>query len=284
MCRQKVLGEYLGGLFIPNGDFGLKLEKCLLLLGDGAAGKSVIADVVFGLLGRENVSAHNLQNLTDENGYYRATLGDKVLNYCTEINGKLQSDKFKQMVSGEPLSVRLPGKDPITLFQYAKLVFNCNTLPSQVEHSEGFFRRFLIIRFDEKIEPEERDVNLAKKIVNKELPGVLNWMLKGLARLLKQESFSHCDAIDQALDKYHHDTNSVQQFLEDECLVNGEGHTLGKTLYLEYRTHCRENGMFPFGKIQFNEQMKNLGVRYGREAGTGQTIAYVRLNTFSQNT
>lgn len=52
----------------------LRWEKCLVLLGSGANGKSVLIDIVTALLGAENVCHFSLNRLTEANGYYRAEL------------------------------------------------------------------------------------------------------------------------------------------------------------------------------------------------------------------
>jgi len=123
--RQKILAEYLGYLFVKPST--LKLEKTLLLYGSGANGKSVFFEVVNALLGgNQNVSNYSLQSLTNDNGYFRAMLANKLVNYASEINGKLEASIFKQLVSGEPIEARLPYGEPFTLTNYAKLIFNCN--------------------------------------------------------------------------------------------------------------------------------------------------------------
>ena len=74
--------------------------------------------------------------------------------------------------------------------EYGKLMFNCNELPKEVENTNAFFRRFLIIPFDSVIPESEQDPELAAKIIRDELSGVFNWMLEGLGRLLQQRTFT----------------------------------------------------------------------------------------------
>ena len=157
------------------------------MYGTGANGKSVFFEVVQALLGSDNVSSYSLQSLTNDNGYFRAKLANKLVNYASEINGNLETSIFKQMVSGEPVEARLPYGQPFTLTQYAKLIFNCNELPKDVEHTNAYFRRFLIVPFDVTIPPDEQDKTLHTKIIDNELSGVFNWVLEGLDRLLKQK-------------------------------------------------------------------------------------------------
>ena len=43
------------------------------------------------------------------------------------------------------------------LHDYARFIFNTNVLPKDLEHNTGFFRRFIIIEFDQTISDEEKE-------------------------------------------------------------------------------------------------------------------------------
>lgn len=259
--RQKVLAEYLGFVFIKHGSNRLKEEKALILYGTGANGKSVFFEVVSALLGSENTSNYSLQSLTDNNGYYRAKLANKLVNYGSEINGKLESSLFKQLVSGEPVEARLPYGQPFILKEYAKLIFNSNELPKDVEHTNAYFRRFLIIPFDVTIPPQEQDKQLHTKIIESELSGVFNWVLDGLNRLLEQGKFTECEAVKNAVEQYKAESNSVQMFLTD-CSYNSDANNYQKIvdLYREYKEYCIEDGNKPFKKTNFIKQLRALNI------------------------
>jgi putative DNA primase/helicase len=259
--RQRVLAEYLGFVFIKHGSNALKEEKALILYGTGANGKSVFFEVVNALLGADNVSSYSLQSLTNDNGYFRAKLANKLVNYASEINGNLEASIFKQLVSGEPVEARLPYGQPFILKQYAKMIFNCNELPKDVEHTNAYFRRFLIIPFDVTIPPHEQDKNLHTKIIENELSGVFNWVLEGLNRLLDQKRFSDCAAAQQAVEQYKIESNSVQLFLnENEYKGSSTNYKLIKDLYPEYRSFCMDDGMTPFKKSNFIKQLRALNL------------------------
>jgi len=166
-CRR-VLAEFIGSVFIKTGNKLMKEEKALLLYGSGANGKSVFFIIVNALLGKDNITHHSLQDITNENGYHRAQLANKLVNYASEINGKLDSAIFKQIVSGEPVTARLPYGEPFLMTQFARLIFNCNEFPKEVEHTTAYFRRFLIIPFNVTIPPKDQDKNLTPRslIVN----------------------------------------------------------------------------------------------------------------------
>jgi len=257
--RQKILAEYLAYLFIKPST--LKLEKTLLLYGTGANGKSVFFEIVNALLGGdENVSSYSLQNLTNDNGYFRAMLANKLVNYASEINGKLETSIFKQLVSGEPVEARLPYGEPFTLTNYAKLIFNCNELPKDVEQTNAYFRRFLIIAFDVTIPEAEQDKNLHKKIIESELSGVFNWVLEGLKRLLSQKNFTQSEAVNRQIENYKIQSDSVQMFLADEGFEKCTSeYKEFKELFAMYRIYCNESGYHSCSKKTFGERLRNAG-------------------------
>jgi len=259
--RQKVLAEFLGFVFVKQGSNTLKEEKALILYGTGANGKSVFFEIVNALLGTENVSSYSLQSLTDSTGYYRAMIANKLVNYASEINGNLETSIFKQLVSGEPVEARLPYGKPMQISQYSKLIFNCNELPKEVEHTTAYFRRFLIIPFDVTIPEHEQDKQLHIKIIENELSGVFNWVLEGLNRLLEQKHFSHCEAAKQAIEQYKTQSDSVKQFIdENNYQASPTDYKLIKELYTDYRTFCIDDGCKPVNKTNFIKRLKSSGV------------------------
>ena len=255
---QNILAEFMGYVFTKNGV--LKLEKALLLYGDGANGKSVFFEVVTALLGSQNTSNFSLAELTHEHGYYRAKIANKLVNYASELNGKLETSIFKQLTSGEPISARLPYGEPFTITDYAKPIFNCNKLPSDVEHTNAYFRRFLIIPFDVTIPENERDSELPKKIINSELSGVFNWVLEGLKRILVNKKFSESEQVKQALENYKKHSDSVKMFLDDNNYVSDliEFKPL-QDVYNEYKIYCTDCGNRPPQRQKFSERLKSLG-------------------------
>ena len=251
---QDVLCEYLGYVFIRS----LKLEKCLLLYGNGANGKSVFFEVANSLLGKENVSNFSLGNLAEEHN--RALIVNKLLNYGSEIKGNIESDIFKQLVSGEPIQCRMKYGQSFFIEDYARLCFNCNELPRDVEHSEAYFRRFLIIPFNTTIPEDERDPDLARKIIDQELSGVFNWVLEGVNRLLVQKSFTNADAIKSTISDYKKQSDSVCMFLDESGFMkSNDSFTLLKNIYPEYRRVCQADGYTPVNKHNFRKRIERLG-------------------------
>lgn len=253
---QRVLAEFMGYIFTRN----LKLEKVLFLYGTGRNGKSVMFEIIRALLRDENISYYGLANLTDDKGYHRAKLVNKLINWASDIGDKLQSNTFKQLASGEPVDARLPHKDPFQIQNICKFAFNTNTLPTDVEHSDAFFERFLIVPFTVYIEPEKRDSKLPEKIISKELPGVFNWVLEGLERLLSQGKFSPCKASDDTLKTFRKDSDSVHLFVDEtDYHPTANSWIKAKPVYDQYREYCFGEGLRPLARKNFHKRLESLG-------------------------
>ena len=271
---QKVLAEYLGSVFLRNGNSIMKQEKVLVLLGSGENGKSTLFEIFTAMLGDHNVSHYSIAEITDPNGYARAAIADKLVNYCSEMSQNMNTEIFKKMASGEPITARLPYVKPFELKFYPKLIFNANQMPKDIEHTPAFFRRLLMIPFNVILPKEEQDENLHNKLM-KELPGIFNWQLAGLRRRIEQGRFSECAVVDQELDDYKKSSNTVLAFLDEHGYKpSATSYAFVKEIYNEYRSFCVEIGHAPFGKPNFTKQLKYNGYKVER-VSQNKMVVYV---------
>jgi putative DNA primase/helicase len=255
---RMILAEYAGYIFLRNRT--LKLEKSLILYGTGANGKSTFFEILYALLGKENITTFSLHTLTNETGYQRAQIQNKLLNYASEISVKMDSAVFKQLSSGEPVEARLPYGNPFIMEEYAKMIFNTNELPKDVEQNAAFFRRFLILGFDQTIPESERDPELASKIIAEELPGVFNWAILGMQRLLVQKGFTYSEKAAKAVDDYRKQSDSVAMFMSEMSFEPGFKNKITlKELYSDYKSFCTEYGNKSVSNTNFSQRLKRLG-------------------------
>lgn len=276
---QNVLQELFGSIFIKN----INLEKIGILYGSGSNGKSVLLNIITALLGRDNISQMDLRALTTDTNAAnnRSHLMNKLLNFAPEINarGEQAHDLIKRMASGEAIQVKLLYQNTITITDYAKLMFNANTLPNDVEHSLGFFRRFLIIPFDETITDEEKDPELANKIISAELPGILNWIIEGAQRLQNQKKFSQCTKSDAIITKYKLEADSVAMLIEENEYVPDLNSTreLSK-LYDELKLFTSNNGYKIISIKTFADRLRGLGFSTNKPKGYSTRVYIAKRN------
>jgi len=159
-----------------------------------------------------------------------------------------------------------------TTNNYAKVAFNANELPSQgIEHTNGFFRRWLIVPFEQTITEEEKDPDLAHKITSAESEGVINWILGGMRRLRDQRKFSHCQKSDNAVRCYQQESDSTALFFDDENYQSSFDYKISKkAVYYRYREYCSEAGYRALGKVKFNQRLKTLHkIEDGKDGAQG---------------
>jgi putative DNA primase/helicase len=210
---QLLLWEYVGYIFVNR----LKIERILFLYGSGANGKSVFLAILTALLGKQNVTEYSLESITKKQEY-RALLADGLVNVCAESASKLNIDVFKKIASREPLECRKLYENPITISDYSRQIFATNVLPKTTEATEGFFRRFLLVPFDQFIPVAERNYRMNTVEFwqeSGELPGILNMVIEGLQRLLRNDGFTYSEKSESLLQQYKEDSDSVATFMQD---------------------------------------------------------------------
>jgi len=259
---QHILAEYLGSIFIKNEV--LKLEKIAFLYGSGSNGKSVVFDIINALLGSRNFSSYSLESLTKDKDS-RAMIADKLLNYASEMSTSMESDFFKKLASREPIDARPVYKSAFIMTNYARLMFNCNSLPNDIEYTHAFFRRFLIIPFRVTIKDEDQDKQLSQKIIRNELPGVFNWILQGMKRLLKNDGFTKSRIVENEVKRFQRESDSVLCFIDEEHYhVSTSAKISLKEMFIEYQAFCQGNGNRPVALRKFSERLKNDGFEMKR--------------------
>lgn len=256
-----VLQEFAGYIFTK-----LNLEKMLMLTGTGANGKSVFFNILNALLGKQNVLPYSLGMFAHE--YNRAKLINVLLNYSSEKGTELSPDIFKALISGEPLQAREPYGKSFTLKNKVRFIVNANELPKETEHTEAYFRRWLIVPFDVTIPENERDTELADNIIKNELNGVFNWLLVGLKRIIENKKFTECAKANDALSNFKRQSDSVSLFVDEyrykSSNLNKEALT---DLYTKYKTFCLDDGYKPLGKNKFSVRLENKGLERTRLSG-----------------
>ena len=255
---RRTLQQIAGYLFIK----GLKMEKVFFLFGEGANGKSVFFEVLSGVIGTDNISNYSLESLTDDKGYHRAKIKDKIVNYGTDIKlTRIDAGMFKTLASGEPIEARLPYGDPFMMTDYAKLIFNVNKLDNaNIEHTHGFYRRLLIIPFNQTIPDEKQDRDLHKKILV-DRAGVLNWIIEGAEQVIKNRTIYVSEECEKTKSQFIKESDSVAMF-EVQCMDNRPGTMYFETVnnaYNEYKAFCLDAGhRHPLGRNGFSKRMEAL--------------------------
>lgn len=258
---QKTLQQAWGYVLMSS---DISIEKVFCMSGCGANGKTVceeIATAVFG--GNKNVSNASISMLASD-ANMRADAYDKMLVYSDEM-GRLNGadlDVLKSMASNQNVDCKLMRKDRFVAKWQPRIMFNTNRLPTS-ENTHGFFRRIVIIPFNNVIPKDKQDIHLANKIIKKELSGIFNWVIEGMNDLIRNsckiyESESNIGLIKE----YKESSNSFLQFLKD-FQVFAYGGTPEKvklvTIRQHYKNYCDKIGIRPQGRTSIITTFKEQG-------------------------
>lgn len=237
---RKTLQQALGFLLLR----GLKIEKIILLYGTGSNGKSVIFEVLSGLLGEDSFSNYSLNSLTSS-AYYIAQLKDKIINYSPDIDlSKIDTGKMKILASGEPIECKVPNKEPFIMKNYARMIFNINNINNiKLEDSKGFFRRLLFIPFNITIAESKQDKKLPQKLLNgqENKAGILNWILDGAREVLKNEEIYESPESQNIRLRLQKEANSIEAFITEYRIDHDNTGAVQSSVLLRiYEDMCKE--------------------------------------------
>ncbi|MDB4996726.1 MAG: hypothetical protein JWM74_4158 [Myxococcaceae bacterium] len=236
-----------------------KYQRCVVLTGEGANGKSTFINTISSVMPPGATSAIAPQ--TWDNEYRRAMLAGKRLNLVSELPEAdiLSSEAFKAIVSGDPIVGREIRQSPFTFTPMAGHLFAANRLPGSTDTSHGFWRRFVVIAFNRRFEGANANADLAQEIISSERAGIARWMLDGAVRVQRQRAYTLPASSAEAVATWQRSANPVALFL-DECTVAasaGDG-TSASQVYGHYRGWCERNGHRAVSTTKFGMRMREL--------------------------
>jgi P4 family phage/plasmid primase-like protien len=255
---RDTLQEWFGYNLIVDTSF----EKFVILVGEGANGKTVICLVLKEVLGEYNCSAVPLESFNPIRTFPLAVTLGKLANIVPEMGDidKTGEGVVKQFVSGEPINVERKHRDPFSMTPTARLTFSTNVLPRFSDRSDGLWRRLLLIQFNNQISDESKQ---NKNLVNAnwwrssgEMPGIFNWALVGLKRLQARGHFIEPDLCKKAKAQFKMENNPARTFLIENCEAL-PGYTVASNkLYRSYANQMHDGNHKPLAISQFSKEVR----------------------------
>lgn len=259
-----VIQEFFGYCLTPLTIY----EKALILVGNGANGKSVILNVLKGFVGNDNCCHVAFEQFKDN--FYLAHFFQKMVNISTETNAKTQiyEARFKQLVTGESITASVKYGHPFSFNNTAKLAFSFNEMPHVDDKTYAFYRRLLPVYCNIEIPEDKQDKELTGKLL-KERSGILNWAIEGLNRLRKNNGFTMPKSVRDAIEDYRADNNPVLGFVDEACVVRPDLTIAKGTLYSAYKKYCEDHGYMATSDKKFGKQLKLATKNQAKDLRTG---------------
>ena len=112
--------------------------------------------------------------------------------------------------------------------------------------------------------------------MTEELPGIFNWMVEGLRRLITRDGFTDSKELMISSQEYRQSNDSVAMFIGNMCKPDesSSGSPI-HTLYKVYNVWSEFEGLRPLSKRNFTDRMEDLGYKKKKgyvDGKAGQTF------------
>ena len=250
--------EFIGYIFYPSYE---PIQLFVILLSPGGDGKTTFMNHLTTLVGNENTSFVSLIDLADKrpNNFSHSELYNKYLNEYDDISNAYIPDTtvLQKLTGGSSITAPVKNRPGITLFNYAKLLFASNDLPSFSNTTNAFLRRINVIKFF-KINNFEQTINMKK--VKKER-GEFVYKCMVLARdAMKRKEIKQTESIIAQRNNWIEDNDPIKQFINEDCTLAPTEEVDENDLYGTYKVWCIKYNFKPVNKTKFKKELENKGI------------------------
>lgn len=220
-----------------------QMHKSFLLEGEGANGKSTLIMAIERLLGTDNIVNMPLQTL-EHDPYAAALLNGKLACLYADIpKTPLQKcDVFNMITGGDRIYARHIYGKPFNYKPMTTLIFSCNQVPHSYTHTDGFFRRWIIVKFPNRFDGTRSQDNILAEIATpEELSGILVTSLACIKNVFEAGKFSIPQASDDALEEYKQENEPAKRYLSENVISQEDSEETRTDLYKSYKEWMEES-------------------------------------------
>lgn len=250
------LQEYLGYCLIPTN----RGQTMMLLKGNGGEGKSRIGVVMQKMLG-DNLKNGSIAKV-ERSPFARADLEHQLVMVDDDMKMEaLKSTHYlKSLITAEmPMDLERKGEQSYQGEMYVRfLAFSNGDLESLYDHSDGFYRRQLILSVKKKPLDREDDPFLADKLCA-EIEGIFLWCLDGLRRLIGNNyHFTESDRTKDNRVEAKREADNVLLFMRSEGYIQlkSDSTITSADLYAIYTMWCNDNTYKPLAVRTVRESIR----------------------------
>ena len=255
----RLLQKYLGSILIgPNVCNGI-----LVIRGTPGGGKSTLVNIIERIIGEQNAADLRPKHLS---GRFEtsAFIGKRVL-FGKDIPGDALAEKgarmLKSLTGDDLMQAEIkynPDKQSIR-GSYQVVIVSNNRLRIALDGDEEAWRRRLLVVDYEKAKPKRPIPHFAKKLVEEEGSGILNWLIEGAMAYRKElESAGVLELTDRQKERVSsllEDSDSVQTFVKDNVVTDKDADLTSEELLVKYTQVCKDRQWKPVGVRAFQKSV-----------------------------
>ncbi len=256
----KILYEILSYCLLPS----YPIHRLFCFIGDGLNGKTCFLRLLKKFIGKENVTATELDTLLDSR-FEKTRLHKKLVCIMGETNFS-QIEKtsiIKKLTGQDTIGFEYKNKDPFEDMNYAKILIATNNLPTTTDKTVGFYRRWCIIDFPNRFSEEKDILSDIPEEEYKYLALKCTFLLKDL---LNNRKFHKEGSIEERTKKYEEKSNPFEKFINEFCDLEDVNAFITKNQFeIKLNEWLRENRFRNMSDRTINKLMKEKEVDDDKE-------------------
>lgn len=184
---------------------------------------------------------------------------------CTELSSSSKFDEafVKQISGGDALSARAVYGDQVTFEPEGTLWISTNSVPQIGSEDDAMWRRLRVLPFDAVFSGESHDPMLEEKL-HAELPGILNWVLKGAMAYAARGKLPECTVVKGMERRLRKKADPMLPWLIAHTKKSAKAKTRSSLAYESYVRFMRREERKPLSTSQFRAKLEGKGIVHVR--------------------
>lgn len=249
----ETLQEIFGYLLTTKTNF----QTMFMFIGQPRSGKGTVVRTLTALLGgSQSVGSASLADLNQRFGLEDVETKSVAVMQDSRFSARDASQAIERLLSitGEdPVSIDKKGRGIYTAKLSTRFVLVSNDIPRMQDDAGALRARTLMLKFAESFTGRE-DRSLDEQLA-RELPGIFNWALDGLDRLVRRRRFVQPKAAEQFIDVMTSLASPVRTFIDDLCVTRPDVRVPTKDLYTVFRAWCEDTGNYKSADSVFGRNL-----------------------------
>ncbi|NKJ45641.1 hypothetical protein CIC12_02540 [Burkholderia sp. SG-MS1] len=253
-------------------------EKMLYVWGPGGNGKSILANVIFGVFGEYAVTVgHELlikkQNDSEARHLINRLPGARVA-FANEVpkGATFNGQRLKEITSHDPIAAREHHGKYYSFNPTHTMVLRGNYHLAAHDTDDGFWARIILLELKRRFRGvsgvEVKDLH--EVILAKERDGVLMWLIEGARKYLKDRDLRVPSAMVSAVNQYRSESDVLGLWFEEECEMASGEREEASMAFARYERYMRASNLKPQARPAFTREMKSRG--HGIQKSNGRTF------------
>ncbi len=257
----------------------------LFLYGLGANGKSTLFNVLLRLFGdyaKQSEPELLMRKRGESHPTGIADLKGARLVVTSEIDAgrRMAESLVKQLTGGDRIKARYMRQDFFEFEPSHTLWLMANHKPVVTGTDAAIWRRILLVPFDVTIPSERQDSQLGARL-EAELPGILNWAVRGCLEW-QHEGLAPPEEVRAATRSYRTDMDTLGDFLAEHCVIEPRAESGAKELYDRYTEWTALSGERKKSKKVFGLELKERGFETQKDSKT-RRLTYLGIGLLASS-